>query len=67
MNQPTEHDATGHRGDGGWVNLRDNEGRIQGRINRFTGELLIIDRGKKTIHDLRRILTPCQISTDVLG
>lgn len=39
---------------GGWINLRDDEGNIQGRFNPDLLVLIIQHRGKRTIHDLKR-------------
>lgn len=37
-----------------WVNLRDDEGRIQGRYHTTLQILIIQHRGKQTTHNLRR-------------
>lgn len=37
----------------GWINLRDDRGHVQARYHPGLLLLIIQDRGKKTIHDLK--------------
>lgn len=51
----------------GWVNLYDNQGRIQANYNPRLRLLLIAKGKQKTIHDLKKHDTSCESKTDVLG
>ena len=50
-----------------WVNLRNEQGRVQARYNRRTGKLVIVERGVTTEHDLRKFATPCETPANMLG
>ena len=67
----TTRDSTGERprpeDAQDWVNLRGDRGQIQGRLNRRTGKLVIVERGVLTEHDLRKLLTYCESPESVLG
>lgn len=53
---------------GEWVNLRDDRGHVQASYNPSLMLLIIKERGKKTMHDLRKFTAPsCQDSPAVLG
>ena len=40
----------------GWVNLRDDQGRVQARLHRGLLLLIIAGKGRKEPHDLRKYL-----------
>lgn len=52
---------------GEWVNLRDALGKIQGRYNRRTKVLIIVERKVETEYQLAKFDNACQDSTLVLG
>lgn len=74
MNQPTEYEQAGHRGDGidhrEWRNLRNKRGAVIGRYNKRTKILIILVQGSRDEYYLGEYSedgTPRQNSTDVLG
>lgn len=53
---------------GEWVNLRDERGHVQASYNPVLMLLIIKERGKKTMHDLRKVkVSYCEERTIVLG
>lgn len=53
---------------GEWVNLRDDRGHVQASYNPVLMLLIIKERGRKTMHDLRKVkVSYCENSAGVLG
>ena len=53
---------------GEWVNLRDERGHVQASYNPVLMLLIIKERGRKTMHDLRKVkVSYCEERTIVLG
>lgn len=60
---------------GEWINLRDERGHVQASYNPLLRLLIIKERGRATVHDLRKFATPaantcgayCENNVGVLG